>query len=105
MDANKIVRQGLLQESGRGRSYRLPPGTANRLALSRARFRARGHGEEGAWNRGTYGGDVPLCEAINVGTRYARICPRAEAQANQRQPLLHAISMAQGASRVLTRSL
>ena len=34
----------------------------------------------------------PCCNAINVDTRHARICPRAGAQVNQHQPLLHAIS-------------
>ena len=31
-------------------------------------------------------------ETDDVDTRHARICPRAGAQVNQRQPLLHAIS-------------
>ena len=30
----------------------------------------------------------PCCNAINVDTRHARICPRAGAQVNQHQPLL-----------------
>ena len=34
----------------------------------------------------------PCCGAVNVDTRHARICPRAGAQVNQHQPLLHAIS-------------
>ena len=34
----------------------------------------------------------PCCNAINVDTRHARICPRAGAQVDQHQPLLHAIS-------------
>ena len=41
-------------------------------------------------------GDVavrcPCCDATDVGTRLARICPRAGARVNQHQPLLHAIS-------------
>ena len=31
------------------------------------------------------------CDATDVDTRHARICPRAGAQVNQHQPLLHAI--------------
>ena len=34
----------------------------------------------------------PCCDATDVDTRHARICPRAGAQVNQHQPLLHAIS-------------
>lgn len=34
----------------------------------------------------------PCCDAVDVDARHARICPRAWAQMNQRQPLLHAIS-------------
>ena len=34
----------------------------------------------------------PCCDAVDVDTRHARICPRAGAQVNQHQPLLHAIS-------------
>ena len=34
----------------------------------------------------------PCCDATDVDTRHARICPRADAQVNQHQPLLHAIS-------------
>ena len=34
----------------------------------------------------------PCCDAVDVDTRHARICPRAGAQLNQHhQPLLHAI--------------
>ena len=33
----------------------------------------------------------PCCNAFDVDTRQARICPRAGAQVNQHQPLLHAI--------------
>ena len=33
----------------------------------------------------------PCGDAVDVCTRHARICPRAEAQVNQHQPLLHAI--------------
>ncbi|CAN0184367.1 unnamed protein product, partial [Laminaria digitata] len=29
----------------------------------------------------------PCCDAVDVDTRHARICPRAGAQANQQQPL------------------
>ena len=36
----------------------------------------------------------PCCDAVDVDTRHARICPRAGAQVNQHQPLLHAISRA-----------
>ena len=34
----------------------------------------------------------PCCDAVDVDTRHARICPRSGAQVNQHQPLLHAIS-------------
>ena len=34
----------------------------------------------------------PCCDAVDVDTRHARICPRSGAQLNQHQPLLHAIS-------------
>ena len=34
----------------------------------------------------------PSCDAVDIDTRYARICPRAGAQVNQNQPLVHAIS-------------
>ena len=34
----------------------------------------------------------PCCDATDADTRHARICPRAGAQVNQHQPLLHAIS-------------
>ena len=34
----------------------------------------------------------PCCDALDVDTRHARTCPRAGAQVNQHQPLLHAIS-------------
>ena len=34
----------------------------------------------------------PCCDATDVDTRHACICPRAGAQANQYHPLLHAIS-------------
>ena len=34
----------------------------------------------------------PFCDAVDVDTRHARICPRAEAQVSQHQPLVHAIS-------------
>ncbi|CAN0496495.1 unnamed protein product, partial [Laminaria digitata] len=34
----------------------------------------------------------PCCDAVDVDTRHARICPRAGAQVNQHQPLVHAIS-------------
>ena len=34
----------------------------------------------------------PCCDATDVDTRHARICPRAGAQVNQHQPLLDAIS-------------
>ena len=34
----------------------------------------------------------PRCDAVDVGTHHARICPRAGAQVNQHQPLVHAMS-------------
>ena len=34
----------------------------------------------------------PSCDAVDVDTRYPRLCPRAGAQVNQHQSLLHAIS-------------
>ena len=34
----------------------------------------------------------PCCDAADVNTRHARICPTAGAQVNQHRPLLHAIS-------------
>ena len=34
----------------------------------------------------------PCCDAVDVDTRHARICPRAGAQVNQHQPLVNAIS-------------
>lgn len=34
----------------------------------------------------------PCCDVVGVGTRHARVCSRAGAQANRHQPLLHAIS-------------
>ena len=34
----------------------------------------------------------PCCDAVDVDTRHARICPRAGAQVNQHRLLLHAIS-------------
>ncbi|CAN0507989.1 unnamed protein product [Laminaria digitata] len=34
----------------------------------------------------------PCCDAVDVDTRHARICPRAGAQVTHHQPLLHAIS-------------
>ena len=34
----------------------------------------------------------PCCDAVDVDTRHARICPRSGAQVNQHQSLLHAIS-------------
>ena len=34
----------------------------------------------------------PCCDAIDVGTRHARICPRSRAQVNQHQTLLHELS-------------
>ena len=34
----------------------------------------------------------PCCDAVNVDTRHARMCPRAGAQVNQHQPLLHMIT-------------
>ena len=34
----------------------------------------------------------PCCDTVDVDARHARICPRAGAQVNQHQPLLHAIS-------------
>ena len=34
----------------------------------------------------------PCCDATDVDTRHARICPRAGTQVNQHQPLLYAIS-------------
>ena len=34
----------------------------------------------------------PCCDAVDVETGHARICPRSGAQVNQHQPLLHAIS-------------
>ena len=34
----------------------------------------------------------PCCDATDVDTRHARICPRAGAQVKQHQPLLHAMS-------------
>ena len=34
----------------------------------------------------------PCCDAVDVNTRHARICPRAGVQMNQHQPILHAIS-------------
>ena len=34
----------------------------------------------------------PRCEATDVNTRHARTCHRAGAQANQHQPLVHALS-------------
>ena len=36
----------------------------------------------------------PCCDAVDVDTRHARICPRAGAQVNQYQPLVHAMSRA-----------
>ena len=36
----------------------------------------------------------PCCDATDVDTRHARICARADAQVNQHQLLLHAISRA-----------
>ena len=35
---------------------------------------------------------APCCDAIDMGTRHARICLRAVAQVNQHQPLLHTMS-------------
>ena len=34
----------------------------------------------------------PCCDAVDVGTRHVRICPRARVQVNQHQALLYAIS-------------
>ena len=34
----------------------------------------------------------PRCDAVDVNTRHARVRPRAGAQVNQHQPLLHTIS-------------
>ena len=34
----------------------------------------------------------PCCDAVDVDTRHARICPRSGAQVKQHQTLLHAIS-------------
>ena len=34
----------------------------------------------------------PCCNAVGVDTRHARICPRAGAQVDQHQPLVHAMS-------------
>ena len=34
----------------------------------------------------------PVCDAVDVDTRHGRICPRAGAQVNQHQPLVHARS-------------
>ena len=34
----------------------------------------------------------PCCDAVDVDTRHARICPRSGAHVNQHQPFLHAIS-------------
>ena len=36
--------------------------------------------------------ECPCCDATDVDTRHALICPTAGAQVNQHQPLLHAIS-------------
>ena len=36
--------------------------------------------------------NCPCCDAVDIGTRHARICPTAGSQVNQHQPLPHAIS-------------
>ena len=66
---------------------------ADRLAPGHTRGRVRGHGKTLPRDRGArVAVRCPCCEAINVDTRHARICPGAGAQVNQHQPLLHAIS-------------
>ena len=34
----------------------------------------------------------PCCDEVDVNTRHVRICPRARAQVNQHQPLVHPMS-------------
>ena len=69
----------------------MPEGEADRLAPGHTRSRVRGHGKALPRDRNV-AVRCPRCNEINVDTRHARICPRAGAQVNQHQPLLHAIS-------------
>ena len=75
----------------------MPSGEANRLApCHTCCSRVRGQGK--APHRYIIGNEeyaamrCPCCDAVDVDTRHARICPRAGAQVNQHQPRLHAIS-------------
>ena len=69
----------------------MPSGAANGLAAGHTRNRVGGH-----CGRLFTGIEehvaVRCCDAADVGTRHARICPRAGAKVNQHQLLLHAIS-------------
>ena len=78
--------QGALQEPPRGRSRP----TDSLRVIPAAEFVGMGRRFLGIEEHVAV--RCPCCEAINVDTRHARICPGAGAQVNQHQPLLHAIS-------------
>ena len=78
--------QGSLQEPPRGRSRP----TDSLRVIPAAEFVGMGRRFLGIEEHVAV--RCPCCEAINVDTRHARICPGAGAQVNQHQPLLHAIS-------------
>ena len=81
-----------LWEPTTGRSHCIPSDKANRLASCHTRSRVCGHRKALHRDEGHVAMRCPCCDAVDVDTRHARICPRAEAQVNQNQPLLHAIS-------------
>ena len=70
----------------------MPSGEANGLTTCHTRSRVRRHGK-------VFHGDImehaavrcSCSDAVDVDARHARICPRAGAQVNQHQPLVHAM--------------
>ena len=70
----------------------MPSGEANGLTPCHTRSRVPGHGKAFHWIEEHVAVRCPCCDAVDVDTRHARICPRAGAQVNQHQPLVHAIS-------------
>ena len=70
----------------------MPSGAANGLATGDTPNGVRGHWKALRGIEEHVAVRCPCLDASDVDTRHARICPRAGAQVNQHQPLLHAIS-------------
>ena len=70
----------------------MPSGAANGLATGDTRNGVRGHWKALRGIEEHVAVRCPCLDASDVDTRHARICPRAGAQVNQHQPLLHTIS-------------